>query len=411
MQKQGKTIQSSIMMFFVICALVGLATGFTESLLSNYFKEAYDVNAQQRGFIEFPRELPGVISIFFIAALSFMGNIKSAIIAQVLTIGGLLLLALTRPSFAIMLLFLFIYSTGIHMYLPLGDSIGLSLAKKQDMGKVLGRFNGLRMAFLMIAGVITYVGFKQGWFNYEKPILVFIIAAVIYLVVAVLLLVLHKKGATGDNEVTVNTKLVFRKEYARYYIICALFGGRKQIMLVYSPWVLIDLLGFKTDTMSVLAVVGSLIGVFFIPAVGKWIDKFGVKKIMIAEALAFIVIYTAYGFLSKWVTLNVVALTGIVMLLVYLLNIVDRMTAQFGMVRSIYMRAIALVPEDVTPSLSLGMSIDHIVAIAGSYVCGVIWYNWGPEYVFILAGVMSLMNLLVARGIKLNDKNEKVTAA
>ena len=407
MQKQENRIQTGITMFFVICALVGLATGFTESLLSNYFKEAYDVNAQQRGFIEFPRELPGVISIFFIAGLSFMGNIKSAIVAQVLTIGGLLLLALTRPSFAIMLLFLFIYSTGMHMYLPLGDSIGLSLAKKQDMGRVLGRFNGLRMAFLMIAGLITYVGFKRGWFNYDRPILVFIIAAGIYVAVAILLYVLRKKNYAGE-EGSINTKLVFRKEYSRYYIICALFGGRKQIMMVYSPWVLIDLLGFRTDTMSILAVVGSLIGVFFIPAVGKWIDKFGVKKIMIAEALAFIVIYIAYGFLSKWVTVNVVALTGIIMLLVYLLNIIDRMTAQFGMVRSIYMRSIALVPEDVTPSLSLGMSIDHIVAIAGSYVCGVIWYNWGPEYVFILAGLMSLMNLIVARGIKLNDKNEKL---
>jgi predicted MFS family arabinose efflux permease len=88
------------------------------------------------------------------------------------------------------------------------------------------------------------------------------------------------------------------------------------------------------------------------------------------------------------------------MLFVYLLNIVDRMSAQFGINRAIYMKSIALTPGDVTPSLSMGMAIDHVVAIIGSYICGIIWYNWGPQYVFIVAGAMSLGNLIVARGIK-----------
>jgi MFS family permease len=195
---------------------------------------------------------------------------------------------------------------------------------------------------------------------------------------------------------------VFRREYLRYYLICAVFGGRKQIMLVYSPWVLIDLLDFKADTISILAVIGSLIGIFFMPIVGKWIDYFGVRRVMTAEALAFIGVYIAYGFLSKWVNTNVVVLTGAGMMCVYLLNIVDRMSAQFSMVRSIYMRSLALVPEDVTPSLTLGMAIDHVVAIVGSYICGLVWFRWGPEFVFLIAGSLSLINLIAAQGIKEN---------
>jgi len=64
------------------------------------------------------------------------------------------------------------------------------------------------------------------------------------------------------------------------------------------------------------------------------------------------------------------------------------------------------VPEDVTPSLSLGMSIDHVIGISGSFVCGAIWMNFGPEYVFVLAAAVSLANLLVARGIKLKSQEE-----
>jgi predicted MFS family arabinose efflux permease len=405
--KTGAPKINGITIFMAIIALTGLATGLSDGVLANYFKEAYDANAAQRGFIEFPREIPGVVALFFIAALSFLKNVKTAIITQLLTAVGLVVLGFWRPSFAVMCVFLFIFSLGTHMSMPLKDSIALSLSKGHNAGTLMGRFNGMRMAFAMVAGILTFFGFRGGWFNFDTPVLIFLIAAVGFILIALLLALLRIKAPVTEAEAPVNAKFVFRKQYMRYYIICALFGGRKQIMIVYSPWVLIELLGFRADTMAILAVTGAFIGIFFMPAVGKWIDRYGVKNVMIVEAFAFIGIYVAYGILSRIVGTNAVAVTGIAMMLVYLLNILDRMSAQFGMVRKIYIRAIAVAPEDVTPSLSLGMSIDHVLAIAGASVCGVIWYNFGAEYVFILAGLMSLGNLLLARGIKLSGPGTK----
>jgi len=395
-----------IMIFIAISALIGFAMGLSDGVLSNYFKDAYDATAAQRGFIEFPREIPGVIALFFIAALSFLKNVKTAIITQILTAIGLVALGFIPQSFAVMCIFLFIFSLGTHMYMPLNDSIALSLAKGNNAGTLMGRFNGIRMAFTMLAGILTYFGFSNGWFSFERPfVLIFMISAGAFILIAVFLMILRKKAPETEAEAPVNSKFVFRKQYMRYYILCALFGGRKQIMIVFSPWVLIELLGFGADTMSILAVSGAFVGIFFMPAVGRWIDKYGVKKVMIVEAFAFIGIYVAYGILSRIVdnggAAEVVRVTGIAMILVYLLNILDRMAAQFGMVRKIYMRAIAITPEDITPSLSLGMSIDHVLAIAGATVCGLIWHNFGPEYVFILAGLMSFGNFVIARGIKL----------
>jgi predicted MFS family arabinose efflux permease len=227
---------------------------------------------------------------------------------------------------------------------------------------------------------------------------------VAFIFVALLLSLLRKTDPVVETDAPPNAKMVFRKEYIRYYIICSLFGGRKQIMIVYSPWVLIELLGFRADTMSILGVVGSLIGIFFLRLIGKWIDKYGVRKIMLVESFCFILIYIAYGLLSRWLNLSVdMRPAGILLFLVYLLNIADRMTGQFSMDRAIYMRSIAVVPEDVTPSLSLGMSIDHVMAIAGASVCGIIWARLGPEYVFVLAGLMSAVNFFVARGIRLKE--------
>lgn len=403
MQNNRFNLMTGIRIFLIISAMVGLSAGLSDAVLSNYFKEAYQVNALQRGFIEFPRELPGVISMFVIAALSFVGNIRTAMAAQMLSVVGMLVLGLIRPSFSIMLIFLFIYSLGMHMYMPLGDSIGLSLSGSDSMGKTLGRINSVKMGFQMLAGILTFVGFRSMWFSYETPVAVFLMSSCLFACIGVFLFVLYKVDRRPDAVVT-RVKLVFRKEYMRYYIISALYGCRKQIMFVYSPWVLIDLLDFKTDTMSILAIVSSLVGVFFMPVVGRWIDKYGVRASMSIEALAFIFVYTVYGFLSRWVNTSAVTLAGVGMLLVYLLYITDKMSAQFAMVRSIYMRSIALVPEDITPSLSLGMAIDHSLTVVGSYVCGAVWYAWGPEYVFLIAGVLSLLNLLAAQGIKLQPK-------
>ncbi|MDR0425227.1 MAG: MFS transporter [Clostridiales Family XIII bacterium] len=399
MKRHSYSPETGIKIFLVISALVGLAMGLSDALFANYFKEAYDINAQQRGFIEIPRELPGILSVLFIAALSRFGNVRSAVAAQIMSLAGMAVLGFSRPEYSVMLFFLFIYSSGVHMYIPLGDSIGLSLSTGNNMGRTLGRFNSLRMAFLMFAGVATFLGFKTGIFSFEVPVTVFIVSAVSFGAVALLLLFLYRTGK-GGGRADSGLKFVFRREYLRYYVICALFGGRKQIMLVYSPWVLIDLLDFKADTMSILAVIGALIGIFFMPVVGKWIDRYSVRNVMMAEALAFIFVYVAYGLLSRWVDNYEVALTGFGMMMVYLLNIIDRMSAQFAMTRAIYMRSIALAAEDVTPSLTLGMAIDHVVAIIGASLCGSVWFIWGPEYVFILAGAMSLMNLIAAMGIR-----------
>ncbi|MCL2702458.1 MAG: MFS transporter [Defluviitaleaceae bacterium] len=390
-----------IMVFLIISAFTGLAMGLSDSILSNYFREAYNATAQDRGFIEFPREMPGVISLLLIASLAFLKNVKTAIIAMLLAAAGMTVLGLWRPSFGVMLIFIFIYSLGTHMNMPVRDSIGLSLVKDRGMGRMMGRFNSMSMAFSMLAGLIIFFGFRFGFFDFGVPVAVFLLSAACFILAAVFFGILRKVDPAPEKDAPVNARFIFRKEYIRYYIICAFFGGRKQIMIVYSPWVLIELLGFRADSMSILAVIGAFIGIFFVPIVGRWIDRYGVRKVMMIEALAFIGVYIAYGLLSRWVGARAVSLAGPAMLLVYLLNIVDRMTAQFGMDRAIYMRQIALRPEDVTPSLSLGMSIDHILAIAGSAVCGMIWVNFGPEYVFILAGLMSAANFVVAKGIKI----------
>ena len=67
-----------------------------------------------------------------------------------------------------------------------------------------------------------------------------------------------------------------------------------------------------------------------------------------------------------------------------------------GVVKSVYLRSIAVKPEEITATLSAGTSLDHVVAIIAAQISGVVWIVWGPQWVFFLAAFFSLGNLFVA---------------
>ena len=391
----GRNAKRAIVVYMIIVALLGLAMGLSDNIYSNYFRDAFNVNAFQRGLIEVPREMPGVIGVLILSGLAFLGNIRLGIIAQILTIIGLFAMATLDPTFEVMLIFLFVNSLGMHMFIPLYDGIGMSLASKQDAGKVLGRFNSIRTAFSMLAGILVFIGFNSGFFSFTtRYITPFIIAGFLLILVTMLLIYLLRltkdvKPAKGKS------KLIFRKAYMKFYIMAFLFGGRKQIMFVFGPWVLIELLDFGADYMALLMIAGAIIGIFILPLIGKLIDKLGTGKVLMAEAVGFLLIYLGYGIISFGVVNQLFA--GFIILGFAIgVNILDRAVAHMGMVRSVYVRQIAISDEDITPTLAVGMSLDHIVGISSALLGGLIWHNWGPWYVFIFSAVLAVGNLVVA---------------
>ncbi|WP_432409627.1 MFS transporter [Wukongibacter sp. M2B1] len=400
MFKGDEKLSKVQLIYFAIIALTALGLGFSHNVVSNYFKDAYQITAYQRGIIEFPRELPGVLVIFIIAILSSFSDIRIAMLAQLLSIIGIGVLGFITPSFTIMLIFIFINSCGMHMFMPVQDSIGISLIKDDNIGKRMGQYKGVATTFTMVSGILVFIGFRTGFFSFTaKTKWIFIISAFILVLVLILLFIIERLiGQPIKSNKKIN--FIFRKEYKYYYTLVVMWGVQKQIMIVYGPWVLIDILNKKADTLAILGIIGSFIGVFFIPALGRWIDRFGIKKLLYVDALSFIFVYVVYGFLSAGFASGTLATIGIPVFMAYMLFIVDRMSTQMGMIRTIYLRSIAVQTSDITPTLSLGLSLDHAVSIICAYLGGIVWSLWGPQYIFFLAASFSLVNLYVASKVK-----------
>lgn len=399
-----RPVRREIKVYILVLALTAFGLGFSNDIISNYFKDAYQVSAFQRGIIEIPRELPGVLAVLIISLLSMFSDIRIGMLAQFLSLAGMLVLGLFTPGFGLMLLFIFINSVGMHLFFPLQDSIGLALIQGGRTGRWMGRFKGIYTAFQMGAAIVVFFGFRFGLFSFETQLkwpflLAGLCALLVLLLLGYLQRLVHLPGAKA-----VKNHLVLRRDYRYYYILTVMYGVQKQIMMVYGPWVLIDLLSKKADTIAMLSICGGAIGIGFIPALGRWMDRFGIKAMLYADALSFIAVYILYGIFAAGYAEGWLARSGWAVLPAYLIFILDRMSTQVGLVRTVYLQAIAVKPSEITPSLSIGQSLDHIVSIVCATLGGVIWGAWGPQYIFFLAAALSLVNLYVAYRVKLPDK-------
>jgi MFS family permease len=293
---------------------------------------------------------------------------------------------------------------GMHLFFPLSDGIGMSLIKGEEVGKRMGQYKGVSTAFSMVASIIVFIGFRSGLFSLTAPVKVtFVIAAVIFAVVFILFLYMNKIVKVPIKEDR-KLKLIFRKEYKYYYILAIMTGVQKQIMAVYGPWVLIDLLSKRADTIAILGIIGSFIGIFFIPALGRWLDKYGIRKMLYADAISFIGVYIAYGFLASGFSSGMLGKAGIPVILTFVLIILDRMSMQMSMIKTIYLRSISVDKSEITPTLSFGMSMDHIVSIICAYIGGIIWTTLGPQYIFFFAAAASFVNLAVAKLVVIKEE-------
>jgi hypothetical protein len=80
------------------------------------------------------------------------------------------------------------------------------------------------------------------------------------------------------------------------------------------------------------------------------------------------------------------------------------------MARITYMKKIALAPEEISPSLSLGTSLDHIVTIFLPILGGLAWTRGGVRgyrYVFLGGAVIALANFISARMIHIPNAADR----
>ena len=387
--------QRAVRVFLAVLALTALANGLGNSIFSNYFNEVFHIDSVQRGLIEIPRESPGILCMVLVAALGFLGNLWMSVVAQTLVLIGFLVLGWCSPGYGTMLLFLFLHSLGMHLFMPLNDAISMDLAEKGQVGTTLGRFKGVNTLFSMFAAVLVFVGFQTGYFNFRSKVIVPFALGAFTTAGAIVLLVWMARSMPQKDAIK-NHKLLFRKRYMPYYLVTLAYGCQKRIKIVFAPWVVINLLGRGADTVALLTIVTHLAGTWAAPILGRMLDRLGVKRMLWTEAAYIAVSFSVMGLLAGMLASGTFEVGSVWTWFVFGAYVLCVLFEQFNMVHAYMMREAALDPSEVTRTLSVGLSVDHIMAIVASPVMGLIWNAWGVQYVFYLAALSALFQVAAA---------------
>jgi len=380
------SLPRDLQLFLAAMFVFGFSQSIVEATFNNFLSETFAISDLQRGLLELPREMPGFLVVFVSAILFFLCSRRLAALANLLCAFGILFIGFYSPSFSIMLIWLFIFSIGQHLFLPTNQSIGMELAQEGKTGKRLGQLSGIANLSAIIGSFSILIGFKFFHLNFKTS---YIVACLGFLTVSILIFLMQKNQPSAAK-----TKFHLKKEYRLFYWLNILYGTRKQIFLTFAPWVLVTIFKQKTQAIATLLMIGGIIGIFFKPMLGRAIDRFGERFILTAEAVILIFVCLCYGF-SKNVFSETTA-----MYITFFCYIVDQLLMSVSMARATYLQKIAVKPEDVSQTLTMGVSIDHFFSISVALLGGFLWVKWGYQYVFLLGAVIAVINTFSALRVR-----------
>lgn len=382
--------QMDFLLFCLSGAFLGIYTGLYDPTFNNYIAETFNISEATRGGIEFFRESPAVLVVLFSGILMSLTDVRIAIISLLILSLGLLGQGFIAPTLHWAVVWMVMWSIGAHLYMPMSSSIVVNLSEPHEVGRKLGKWSGINAATSLIGYLVALVGFRYFNMNYR---LTFGLAslAVIAAVICLLCMSIQKVRHAG-------TTIVFKKKYSLYYFLSLLFGARKQIFLTFGPWVLIKVYHQAVTTFALLGIAGTVLGVFFKPVLGAAIDRFGERIIIMLESLTLVAVCLGYG-LANSIFPDTIAL-----IIVYICFVGDNLLFACLMARATYLNKIVDNKSDLTPTLSMGVSVDHVVSMTVPFFAGLLWENIGFKYVFLIAAALAIVNFWAATYIRTDNE-------
>jgi MFS family permease len=127
---------------------------------------------------------------------------------------------------------------------------------------------------------------------------------------------------------------------------------------------------------------------------GDVIDWLGERKVLATDEALLLLVCLTYAFAGDlfsdpWARY-----------VLYGAYILDAILFALRIARVTYLKKIADDPSDIMPTISMGITIDHIVAMSLPILSGYIWERFGFRWVFILAGAIAIMGFFVCLQIR-----------
>lgn len=363
---------------WLVAATVGFGLGFGvySGLLANFLPQHLGLGRQQLGQVEALREVPGLLIAGIVGALAWLPEPRLAVLGLLLAGTGVALLG-RAEGFASAALFQVINSVGLHLWLTVHPAITMALSPKGRQGYGLGLVGAYQSAAVLSGlAVVFFVGDRLSFATgFAAAGLVMALGALCAARVPP-----HRGGG-------LQRRLLFRPKYWLYYALMVLDGGRRQLIVAFNTFILVNEFGASKRLVAFMLFLNTAATMVASRHAGAWTDRAGERRTLTAYYLGVILIFLAYTCVPP----------GGVMLFCALYAI-DNLLFTLAVGIPTYARRIA-PPEELSSTLAMGLTMNHVSAVSVPLVAGWIWETLGYQRIYLCGVAIALVALAAARAI------------
>ena len=356
---------------FVLMFGVGIYT----ASFYNFATEVIKIDPRQLGWLEAVRETPGFLCVLVTALIMRIAEPRLGAISLFLVAIGMSMYA-GVTGVASLMLWSFVWSVGLHTWMPISSSLVMSLAEQDRKGKRLGQIFGIgALGSLVGMAAVMILGYALSYPTW------FIIGGISAAIASALLLFLRRDIGCAQRP-----RLVWKRRYSLYYALTFLEGCRKQVFFTFAVYALTKIYHTTLQTVALLMVINSIVNLFGGPIVGRMIDRIGERKILMTSYSALILVFIGYAAIRHAHVL-------------YVLYCLDNLFYLSTNCLTTYLQKISDA-QDLMPTLSLGVTLNHSAAVLVPLIGGYLWYSLGYPVTFFGGAVVVAISMVFAARVR-----------
>lgn len=366
----------ALLMLMAVASPLAFATWM--ALLNNFVVERAAFDGLDIGVLHVAREIPGFLAFLVIYILLFLREQTLALAALVL-LGLFTALTANFPSFWGLMMTTILSSVGFHYYETVNQSLQLQWLAKDRAPQVIGWIvSAGSFGSLVVFGLII-VAWEGLGLSYTA---VYWAAGGACAAIAIAAWVLYPRF---EAPVAQHKTMILRGRYWLYYSLVFIGGARRQIFVVFAPFMMVERFGLAVSEVTGLMLFNYLATMFFAPVAGRMVRRFGERVALTIEYGGLFVVFALYAgiYFLDWGVWLAMAL-----------YVLDHLLFSLAIADRTYLQKIA-DPADQAPTAAVSFTINHIAAIALPAPLGLLWLT-APGAVYALAAALALVSLMLA---------------
>ena len=368
-------------LLYLLAAAVPVAFSAWNSLLNNFAVEVVRFDGEKIGLLQSLREVPGLLAFTIVFVLIFLRQQSAAYLSLALLGIGTMLTGFF-PSAVGLYVTTIVMSVGFHYLETLHSSLSLQWIDKNKAPSFLGKISSLRSFIGLGILALLYVLMQYANVGYTA---IYALSGAITVAAA---LFAWRVFPHFKDDVIQENRLFLRRKYWIFYVLTFLAGARRQIVVVFAGFLLVERFHFSVQNMLLLLIVNTVLNMLCAPYVGKLIERFGENLSLKIEYGSIVLIFVLYAMVQ-----SLEMAVG--------LYVIDNLFFTIAIALKTYFQKIADA-RDIAVTSSIGFTINHISAVLLPFSLGIIW-TYSVSAVFLigafLATISFCLTFLMPKGV------------